>query len=164
MKLKEVAAAVEAVPSAVEDAALAKCVAVFEDALSDNLNTARAVSALVRLVIAVEEELRTGALSSTRASAVLSAVVAMDQVLGVLYEVPKAHFSIPEAAAETIPEEVTALARKRSALKAARQFEEADEIRRSLARAGFAVRDLQDGRFEVLRVDPSLQAGLGNGK
>lgn len=131
---------------------LQKSMNAFESALLDDVNTPRAVAALFLLINGVEKALKNGGIITQECAIVVNEVFErMDSVLGVVYEVPQAYFKSDVLEAE-IPEEMVNLARKRSALKASKMYAEADEVRKQLAAAGYAVKDGKGGEFELIRL------------
>ena len=65
----------------------------FEVALSDDLNTPKAVAALFKLVGAAEKALKGVEISTAAAQSVLGAIQRMDSVFGVLYKVPDSYIA-----------------------------------------------------------------------
>lgn len=138
----------------------------FEDALSDDLNTPRAVAELFSLVSYAEKLISSGVtLSSTQAGLVLQTVFNMDLVFGLFYSVPSDYFpdfgsdktessingDVGSSSAETsVPEAVIALAQSRVEAKKNKQFTLADSLRDQIGELGFIVKDKKDG-FDLMR-------------
>jgi cysteinyl-tRNA synthetase len=101
----------------------------FFDALADDFNTPAALAALWEWI---REANRRGAVGGSHLREMLG-VLALDNLL---------------EAGERAPAEVVALAERRRAARAARDFAEADRLRDEIAAAGWAVRDTADG-FEL---------------
>ena len=133
-------------------------VARFEAALSDDINTPRAVATLFNLITALEKALNSKTLTSPIvAKSLLEAIERMDSVLGLFYQVPTAYFSsealqVAAQASAPIPEDIVELARRRVDFKAKKMFAEADDMRRQITDAGYAVKDLKGGEFELTRL------------
>ena len=112
----------------------------FTEAMSDDFNTARALASLFDL-----SRLLNGALDQTpgEASPALRAATEtlheLGQVLG-LFWVP-----LPAADEDEAPADVKALAEERVAVRAAKNWARADEIRDELAAKGWVVEDRADG-------------------
>ena len=146
------------------EAAAESALTAFETAMSDDLNTPRALAALFGLVGATEKALQTG-VSPDRAARVLATIRRMDSVFGVLYTVPEGYFKSGTAAAGAgagagaapiehgaLPQEVLALARSRAELKAAKKYAEADAARARISEMGYSVKDKAGGEFDVFRI------------
>lgn len=124
----------------------------FESALCDDVNTPRAIATVFSLISMAEKVLiASPSLSSASARLMLELFERMDAVLGLVYEVPKAYFGENKEALP-IPDEIFDLARKRASFKASKMYAEADEVRRQISEAGFLVKDVKGGEFEVLRI------------
>jgi len=137
-------------------------VIAFEAAMSDDMNTPRAAAALFGLIGSAEKSLSAGKLGPASAKAVLDAVRRIDQVFGVLYEVPVGYFGSNGGGAPTtssgtsiglelLPAEVLALANKRAELKAAKKYAEADAVRAAIEELGYKIKD-RSGGFDVTSV------------
>jgi len=109
-------------------------------ALEDDLNTPRALAELFAL--AREANRASDRDASSAAAAQLRAGAGL---LGLLQDDPDAWFAGTTDAAGLPEAEIDALLTQRQALRAARQFAEADEIRDRLARAGIVIEDGADG-------------------
>ena len=116
----------------------AKCLADFTAAVSDDLNLPRAFAALFELVRGANAAMQSGGLKPTEAAAVLAVFRRMDEVLGVVF--------FGRTKAEAVPAEIQALADRRAAARAAKDWAESDKIRDELAAAGWAVKDSKGGQ------------------
>ncbi len=108
----------------------------FREALSDDLNTARALAALHTLLRRVNTALDGGGIGSDRRSAVDAAFDETDSVLGIF---PKESAGAGDDAA------IDALIEERVAARANRDFMRADEIRDELAAQGIVLEDTPHG-------------------
>lgn len=113
----------------------AQALAAFRAALEDDLNTSAALAALFDLVRDTNRLLDAGGVTGSAATTVLTALQSMDTVLAVLS---------PDDA-ESIPEDIQALAAERQAARKARDFARADQIRDRLAAAGWVIEDTAKG-------------------
>ena len=143
--------------------------ALFEEAMCDDLNTPRAAAALFMLVALGEKSLKseTEKLSASQAACIELAIMKMDRVLGVFYEVPRAYFaptgdgqtlqsssgaSVREPlTADQIPLNVAALAQKRSDLKAQKLFADADIVRAEVVALGYEIKDRKN-EFDIYKL------------
>ncbi len=119
-----------------EQAAVDEFYADFREALSDDLNTARALAALHTLLRLVNTALDGDGLSPEMNSAVDTAFAEADSVLGIF---PK---DKADAGADA---EIDALIEERKAARANRDFARADAIRDELAVKGIALEDTPHG-------------------
>jgi cysteinyl-tRNA synthetase len=119
-----------------EQAAVDEFYADFREALSDDLNTARALAALHTLLRLVNTALDGDGLSPEMNSAVDTAFAEADSVLGIF---PK---DKADAGADA---EIDALIEERKAARANRDFARADAIRDELAAKGIALEDTPHG-------------------
>lgn len=110
------------------------------------------------------------------AKSFLDAIHRMDQVFGVLYDVPTSYFKQPsttdvvtgaatavagvggvgghgDQGAEAVPEQVLVLAAQRAELKAAKRFAEADALRSDVRALGFDIKDGKAGTYTVVRLE-----------
>jgi len=108
----------------------------FREALSDDLNTARALAALHSLLRLVNTALDGGGLSPSSISAVEAAFAEADSVLGIF---PKGE---DDAGTDA---EIDALIDDRNAARANKDFARADAIRDELAAKGIALEDTPHG-------------------
>jgi cysteinyl-tRNA synthetase len=143
-----------------------RCLDQFEAAMCDDLNGPRAVAALFQLVGAAEALSSRNGASVNDAQAILESTRKMDEVFGVLYEVPTSyvHFAAGAGAAGAdvagseestrpvawpeVRREAEELAGARVRLKLLKQYQEADALRERIKALGFGVRDVADG-FEL---------------
>jgi cysteinyl-tRNA synthetase len=137
----------------------------FEEAMCDDMNTPRASAALFMLVGVGEKAVKNSAMSPAEANLIVNAILRMDAVFGVFYEVPQAYFTPPadgsglqsssdvKAAldAGSIPPRVAELAEKRALLKSQKLFAEADEARAEIAALGYEVKDKKT-EFEIYKL------------
>jgi cysteinyl-tRNA synthetase len=114
----------------------------FDEALSDDLNTAAALAEVFGLAREVNAVLATGELGATGAEAVRAEMAAMVHVLG-LDAVMRGD--------EVIPADVVAMAEERRQARASRDFGRADALRAAIAERGYEVRDVPDG-FKIVAV------------
>jgi cysteinyl-tRNA synthetase len=137
----------------------------FEAAMCDDLNGPRAAAALFHLVGAAEALPSRGDVSVIDAHAILEVIQKMDDVFGVLYEVPATYvrptagsdaaagaggFPSPADAPE-VRREAEELAVARVRLKLSKQYQEADVLREKIIELGFGVRDVAGG-FELFNL------------
>jgi cysteinyl-tRNA synthetase len=133
--------------------------------MCDDMNTPRASAALFMLVGVGEKAVKNSAMSPAEANLIVNAILRMDAVFGVFYEVPQAYFTPPadgsglqsssdvKAAldAGSIPPRVAELAEKRALLKSQKLFAEADEARAEIAALGYEVKDKKT-EFEIYKL------------
>jgi cysteinyl-tRNA synthetase len=112
------------------------------DALTDDLNTPKAVASL--------HELRTEAAKGSVAAA--SSLKASAQLVGLLENTGAEWSRLRVAAANIDQDKVTALIAARNAARQAKNFRESDRIRDELAKMGVVVKDTKDGTtWEIAR-------------
>ena len=132
----------------------------FEAGMCDDMNTPRASAALFSLVGAAEKALKKGNISQAAANLMLAGIRSMDEVFGVMYDVPASYFAghasttlasdpVGSAGGEEY-ERVMLLATRRAELKSQKMFAEADAIRAEISDLGYEVKDSKGG-FEVKR-------------
>jgi cysteinyl-tRNA synthetase len=134
----------------------------FDDAMSDDLNTPRAVAELFALV-SYTEKLFSSTISSTQANIILQSVYNMDLIFGLFYSVPSDYFpgfndngtlttegGSGDSDSSAVPEAVIALAQLRMEAKKSKQFTLADSYRDQISELGFIVKDKKDG-FDLVR-------------
>lgn len=106
----------------------------FIDALSDDLNTADALSAIFELTREVNTYLKDG-FTKQEAEASLKVFEELTGVLGLLYN----------EKSEEIPDEVKELVNKRSEARKAKDFALADKIRDEISSLGYVVEETRQG-------------------
>jgi len=112
------------------------------DALTDDLNTPKAVASL--------HELRTEAAKGSVAAA--SSLKASAQLVGLLENTGAEWSRLRVAAVNIDQDKVTALIAARNAARQAKNFRESDRIRDELAKMGVVVKDAKDGTtWEIAR-------------
>lgn len=149
----------------------------FEEAMSDDLNTPRAVAELFALVSYTEKLLSSvnnenssissisggvsniAVMTRTQAKIILQSVYNMDLVFGLFYSVPSDYFpdfaagssnSDASGASGSVPEAVVVLAQSRMEAKKNKQFALADSLRDQISDLGYIVKDKKDG-FDLVR-------------
>lgn len=128
----------------------------FDIAIRDDLSMPRAAAAHFAIIKAIEKELQQSGnkghdLKGLQIAS--EALVDMDRIFGIFYEVPRIE-SEEEAAAQAavVPAKVLELVSQRSAAKEAKDWELADSLRARIAELGFAVRDVKGGEPKVTRL------------
>lgn len=127
-------------------------IASFEEAMCDDMNTPRAAAALFTLVGMGEKLLKSDRKDPGNIASILRAILQIDVVFGVVYNVPQAYFapqvsggssqSSSEALpADMIPQNILELVEKRTAFKSQKLFTEADAIRAELSNLGYIIKD-----------------------
>ena len=154
-----------------------KELANFEVAIADDLSMPRASACLFSIVKAAEKELKRVAKKDKKKeeaddnsneppldliglARVQDALIQMDQVFGIYYEVPEVEgendadsaTDEEEEGGTTIPEDVMDLVLQRTAAKDAKDWELADSLRAKITELGFAVKDVKGGDPIVSRV------------
>jgi cysteinyl-tRNA synthetase len=100
----------------------------------------------------------------------LDTILKMDQIFGIVYEVPLSYFpslssssnilsaeasSDTSIALDSLPEEIKNLIGTRSMFKAQRKFAEADSIRIQLEGLGFGILDKKGGNVDIFKLPKS---------
>jgi len=148
----------------------------FEAALADDLSMPRAAASLFGVVKAAESEFKrfkketkdsadtddTATVTPTPLdlnglAAAQDAILQMDKVFGVFYEVPKeknddGSEKEEEIVDDSIPDDVMVLVRSRTAAKDAKDWDGADSLRGRITDLGFAVKDVKGGEPIVTRI------------
>lgn len=106
----------------------------FVDALSDDLNTADALSAIFELTRELNTYLKDGC-TKQEAEASLKVFEELTGVLGILYN----------EKSEEIPDEVTELVNKRNEARKVKDFVLADKLRDEIASLGYVVEETRQG-------------------
>ena len=132
----------------VADARVDNAYDAFDQALSDDLNTAQALAAVFDLVRDINTAIDRGEFRQSNVPVVLTAVRRFDQVLAVLDDNDDeklAALGYGQKQAGPAETEVEALVSQRQQARRARNFKRADEIREQLAANGIILEDLKDG-------------------
>lgn len=143
----------------------------FEVAIADDLSMPRAAASLFGVVKLAETEFKRHKKEQKNAEseddvtildfdglhAVRNAIVQMDKVFGIFYEVPKdknddGSEKMEEIINDSIPEEVTKLVQARTEAKVANDWDVADSLRKEITELGFAVKDVKGGDPIVSRI------------
>ena len=106
----------------------------FGEALDDDLNISNAMAALFDLIRAGNKRMDEGGLDAAGAAGVLGVLARMDKVLALI-----------DSKTEEPDSEILALAEKRAAARAARDWPAADRYRDELAEKGWTVQDTPSG-------------------
>ena len=106
----------------------------FGEALDDDLNISNAMAALFDLIRAGNKRMDEGGLDAAGAAGVLGVLTRMDKVLALI-----------DSKTEEPDSEILALAEKRAAARAARDWPAADRYRDELAEKGWTVQDTPSG-------------------
>ncbi len=128
----------------------------FEKAMSDDMNTPKAVAELFSLVSKGEKLMGrpNENVSIITANLFLQSLQKIDKVFGIFYQVPASYFggfqSDKEKKEENIPEELVILASRRKEAKLSKDFNTADNLRQIILDAGYVVKDTKDG-FELIK-------------
>ena len=134
----------------------------FEEAMCDDMNTPRAAAALFTLVGLGEKIMKSDSKDLTSITSIQQAILKIDEVFGVFYNVPQAYFA-PQGAGgsslssseplppDMIPQNILELVEKRSSLKSQKLFTEADAIRAELSDLGYIVKD-RKSEIDVFKI------------
>lgn len=112
---------------------------LFREAVNDDLNLPEALAALFALVRESNSAMRRMTLGVAEAAALLRVFDEFDQVLGIV------RFG-RLAQDDRTPPDVAALAERRQAARTAKNWGEADRLRKALADLGWEVRDAKEGQ------------------
>lgn len=110
--------------------------AQFVDALSDDLNTADALSAIFELVREINTLITSGKAAKGELKACADVFDELTDVLGICYNRTKE---------ETIPEEINKLALQRQEARKARDFAKADALRDKISELGYVIEETRQG-------------------
>jgi cysteinyl-tRNA synthetase len=160
--------------------AVSKALANFEAALLDDLSMPRAAAALFSLIKAAEKEFKrlkkaskdkdtAATLDFEGLKKVQAAMLKMDKVFGIFYEVPLTKEEKEEQekkgaaggggtsgdspAVVEVPDEVMELVVERTNAKDAKNWELADSLRSRITELGFAVKDVKGGDPIVTKIE-----------
>jgi cysteinyl-tRNA synthetase len=129
----------------------------FKAALLDDLSMPRAAASLFALIKAAEAEFKKtddASLDIAGLQAIQHALLDMDKVFGVFYEVPLSKEEQKEQEeSSVIPDVVMDLVGQRSAAKDAQDWELADSLRQRITELGFKVKDVKGGEPIVSRLE-----------
>lgn len=128
----------------------------FETALLDDLSMPRAAASLFALVKAGEKEFKKGEedIDFVGLRAIDEALVQMDKVFGIFYEVPLTEEEkADQADSQIVPDDVMDLVHKRQEAKDAKHWDIADDIREQITGLGFKVKDVKGGEPVITRLD-----------
>ena len=116
----------------------------FDAAMDDDFNTAKALADLFGIFRRAAALLREGDVSS--ANGMLGQVKKTYGLLGLFRTEPAAFAAACEAAHKAaVPEQITALVKKRAEAKAAKDLAAADALRAEIAAKGWSVKDTKEG-------------------
>ncbi len=110
--------------------------AQFVDALSDDLNTADALSAIFELVREINTLITSGNAAEGELKACADVFDELTDVLGICYN---------RAKEETIPEEINKFALQRQEARKARDFAKADALRDKISELGYVIEETRQG-------------------
>ncbi len=114
----------------------------FDEAMSDDFNTALALSDLFGYF---KEVTRLLAEKDPRARRIVNQIRATYSLLGLFKKDAKEYLAAYGEKQEDIPEEVKAVAEERKAARANKDWAKSDELREKLKALGYAVKDSKDG-------------------
>jgi cysteinyl-tRNA synthetase len=117
--------------------------AKFKEAMDDDFNTPRALAVLFDLARETRRVLSQSPQMTAGAKSLLGEAASNLMGLGGLLGIVSNQKSV-------IPAEVEELARARSQMKMEKRFKEADDIRNKVLQMGFAIEDVQGGKFRIL--------------
>ena len=145
-KLFESVYALNAEPSAADEEAAKKIDEEFDACMSDDFNTALALSNLFGYA---KEIRKTAAENAGLATALVKQIQKTYSLLGVFVREPKEYAAL--FAVEEIPEEVKAVAEERFLARQNKDWAKSDELREKLAALGYAVKDSKTG-YELIKL------------
>ena len=118
--------------------------AKFKEAMDDDFNTPKAMAVLFDLAREVRRVLSQRAHSTADAKSLLGETLKKLNELGGILGV------ISSQKASAVPIEVEEMAEARARLKREKKYKEADEIRIKVLGLGFAIEDVQGGKYRIL--------------
>ena len=145
-KLFESVYALNATVTAADEEAAKKIDEEFDACMSDDFNTALALSNLFGYA---KEIRKTAAENAGLATALARQIQKTYSLLGIFVRAPKEYFAL--FAAEEIPEEVKAVAEERFLARQNKDWAKSDELREKLAALGYAVKDSKTG-YELIKL------------
>lgn len=107
----------------------------FEDAMSDDLNTADAISAIFEMVSHVNNIIKDGA-SRKYADSAKKRIINLCNIIGIMQNIEDN---------TKISDEISELVKKREEARAAKDYKRADEIRDKLKACGITLKDTPQG-------------------
>lgn len=119
----------------------------FDEAMSDDFNTALALSDLFGYFKEISRLLAEG---NARAKRMTNQIVKTYSLLG-LFKKDAEEYLAAYAGGGEIPEEVVAVAEERKRARAAKDWAKSDELREALKQMGYAVKDGKDG-YELTKI------------
>ncbi len=108
----------------------------FEQALDDDLNISGALGQVFEIVRESNRALDDGQLTHGQARRLVEWWTRVNRTLALE----------PDAAADTVPDEVASLVEERARARAAKEWKRSDDLRNELAALGWAVKDTKDGQ------------------
>lgn len=141
----------EAIPKALQN---------FEAAITDDLSMPRAAASLFSIIKAAETEFKTKGKDSSHKldlpglKAAQNALLQMDRIFGIFYDVPltkEDQHEIQAKESNAIPPDVLELVSKRAVAKESKDWELADSFRARISELGFEVKDVKGGDPEISR-------------
>lgn len=117
--------------------------AKFKEAMDDDFNTPKAMAALFDLAREVRRVLSQRARATSGAKSLLGeALNKLNELGGVL--------GVVSYQRATVPTEIEEMAEARARLKQEKKYKEADEMRAKVLDLGFAIEDVQGGKYRIL--------------
>lgn len=129
---------------------VSSCLKQFTTAMNDDLNTPRAIASVFGLVKKLTPLLKEDSVTRASAMRVTELMSSLDDVLGIMYDVPSYDATDPTVedvveGDEPIPEEVLQLVQRRTEAKASKDWAAADECRAAVSALGFTIADVKGG-------------------
>ena len=119
----------------------------FDEAMSDDFNTAKALSDLFGYFKEVTRLIEAG---DAKARRMTNQICKSYSLLGLFKREPKEYFE-KYAVGQEIPDEVVAVAQERWAARTAKNWAKSDELRETLRQMGYAVKDKKEG-YELIKL------------